>query len=176
MVDNIDMMHLYTIGLLYEMLAEKLHCVLQQDTNSVQALLFESTMYKTNCNWPVWEIWICIKCTVLFLVIGQPTSSTVRHFNKELRSNYWLNRCCVLISGHSCHVNQQNSKELIHFALQGWHLLRYKPITSFADVMYYCSLTQDYFSNLLSHFLSGREELMGRKRTRTRRPCTSADL
>lgn len=28
------------------------------------------------------------------------------------RSNYWLNRCCVFIPGHSCHVNQQNPQHL----------------------------------------------------------------
>ena len=53
------------------------------------------------------------------VVCDDEKENVVRHFNKELwRTNYLLNSCCVLILGYSCHVNQQNSKALIHSPLQ----------------------------------------------------------
>lgn len=72
----------------------------------------------------------------------QPTSSIVRHFNKELRSNYCLNRCCVLMSGHGCHVNQQNSRHLIHFTFHGFSGNK---LISFWDALRYCFLNWGQF-------------------------------
>lgn len=80
----------------------------------------------------------------MLTVPEQPALGTVKHFNKELRSNYWLNRCCILISGHGCHVNQQKSKELIHFIFSDQHLLRDKLI-SFGDVLHYSTPGEAHF-------------------------------
>lgn len=128
------MMYLSTMDLIYEIHSDEVHCATQPLSSEHETLHVAcSYILKKECitwhhtkkehrlhfEWPVsWEIWISwfFKCTSL--VAEQPTFSIVRHFNKELRSNYWLNRCCVLISGYGCHVNQKNSKELIHFTFQ----------------------------------------------------------
>lgn len=101
----------------------------------------------------------------MLAVTEQPTLSIVRHFNKELRSNYWLNRCCVLISGHGCHVNQQKSKELIHFIFSDQHLLRDKLI-SLGDVLHYSSPGEARFKvfspEKRTHLMKKKEKLIKR--------------
>lgn len=164
---SMEMTYLPAKGLIYEILLMK--CIVCSSRTQTQLLFSEHQTLHVGCgcilkgvhyltqkknhkhrlhfSWPVFrEIWVSwfFKCKGLVAEIEWPSFSTVRHFNKEPRSNYWLNRCCVLISGHGCHVNATELKRTHLFHFSGWHLFRDKLI-SFWDLLHYRSPVEACF-------------------------------
>ena len=111
---KVSMKMIYTMNLIYASCAAAGHTF--QVLSSEQTLdVYVVTKPKHRLH-----LWLYLENQRIswFLVVGlvvemeKPTLSIVRHFNKEPRSSYWLCRCCVIISGHGCHVNQKKIRNL----------------------------------------------------------------